>query len=74
MGDHRLNVKISLVGSDGKERAIDWYVNYSDDIPKRLNDAVIKLIEESGFNPDIDYMSEDVCEYAARRQVEYDNE
>lgn len=56
MGDHRVSVKISIVGDDGKERSIDLYVNYSDDIPERINNQVIKLIEESGFTPDLGYM------------------
>lgn len=58
MGDHRVNVKISIIGADGEERCIDWYVNYSDTIPERINNAVIKLIEDSGFAPDTGYINE----------------
>ena len=49
MGDHRLDVKISLAGSDGKTREIDWWVNWWPDKPEKLYREMIDLANESGL-------------------------
>ena len=59
MGDHRLNVKISLVGADGIERKIDWWVNWHRDKPSRLFDAMVLLAEESQLPVDSLYEETD---------------
>ena len=47
MADNRLSVKITVVGSDGKERKIDWYVNWDKEMSTRIFDAVVELAKES---------------------------
>ena len=43
MADNRISVKISVVGNDGKEHKIDWYVNWQRDTPAKIFDAVVDL-------------------------------
>ena len=49
MGDNRMSVKITLVGSDSKERQIDWWVNWNEDRPGEIYKAIIELARKSGL-------------------------
>lgn len=49
MADNRVSVKITVVGSDGKERKIDWYVNWDKEMPAKIFDAVVELGQESNL-------------------------
>ena len=44
MGDHRLNVKISLMGFDGEVEEIDWWLNWEE---KRAEDLYCALVERA---------------------------
>ena len=52
MGDHRLNVKISIVGSDGKEAKIDWWVNWWPDKPEKLYLELVEKAKSVGLDVD----------------------
>lgn len=52
MGDHRLNVKISLIGPAGKETKIDWWVNWWPDKPELLYIELVKRAQEAGLEVD----------------------
>ena len=47
MGDHRINLEISLVGVDGETRRIDWWLNWHENMPARVFDALVRLASES---------------------------
>lgn len=47
MGDHRLSVEITLIGSDGETKKISWHVNWWEDKPAKLFDAMVKMAEEA---------------------------
>ena len=49
MGDYRLSVKISLVGIDGMEAKIDWWLNWCPEHPYRLWKELVKKAEEVGL-------------------------
>lgn len=50
MGDFRLNVKISVVGRDGKEHKRDLWLNWHEDRPVDVYKAVIEAAEEGGLD------------------------
>lgn len=52
MGDHRLNVEISLVGWDGKSRKISRWLNWQPDRPAEIYKAMVELAEESQLQVD----------------------
>ena len=52
MGDHRLNVEITLSGTDGKTRKIDWWVNWWPDKPEKLYIEMVRLAQDSGLEVD----------------------
>ena len=47
MGDHRVSIEVTLTGRDGKERHITQWLNWSEDLPSRLFDDLVKLAEDS---------------------------
>ena len=47
MGDHRLNVKISVTGSDGKEQKIDWWVNWDENAPSKIFNSVVVMANKA---------------------------
>ena len=49
MGDHRLNVEISVVGVDGKKQKIDWWVNWNEDRPIEIFNAIIEMAKKAGL-------------------------
>ena len=49
MGDHRLNVKITLMGVDGEEAKIDWWVNWWSDKPEILYRELVRKAIEVGL-------------------------
>lgn len=49
MGDHRLNVKISLTGVDNKEAGIDWWVNWWPDKPEMLYRELVEKAKSVGL-------------------------
>lgn len=55
MGDNRINVEISLAGSDGKIRKIDWWLNWYPNMPSRIFRGVVSLAEESGLPVEEEY-------------------
>lgn len=52
MGDHRLNVEISLTGKDGETTKIDWWVNWWPDKPELLYRELVKKAQEVGLEVD----------------------
>lgn len=52
MGDHRLNVKISLVGRNGEVAKIDWWVNWWPDKPEKLYCELVRKAEKIGLEVD----------------------
>ena len=52
MGDHRLNVKITLMGMDGEEAKIDWWVNWWPDRAELLYRELVKKAQEVGLEVD----------------------
>jgi len=55
MGDNRMSVKITLVGVDGKQRQIDWWVNWTSDRPGEIYKEMILLAEKCGLIVDDDH-------------------
>ena len=49
MGDHRISVEISVTGLDGNEAKIDWWLNWSPDIPSRLFNELVRKAEGVGL-------------------------
>ncbi len=47
MGDHRLNVEISVVGADGKKQKIDWWVNWDERAPSKIFDAMVEMARKA---------------------------
>ena len=60
MGDHRINVEISVVGSDGKEHKIDWWLNWEERMPARVFDGMVELARRAQLPVD--------CFYEDRRE------
>ena len=52
MGDYRLSVKIVLMGVDGKEQTIDWWLNWAPDISERLYRDMVKAAKDAGLDVD----------------------
>lgn len=50
MGDHRLNVKITLMGTDGREAKIDWWVNWWRDKPEHLYRELVRKAQMAGLD------------------------
>jgi hypothetical protein len=42
MGDHRLNVKITLMGLENEIAKVDWWVNWEPDRPEYLYKELVK--------------------------------
>lgn len=55
MGDNRFDVKITLIGADGKPYRIDWSVNWWPDKPEKLYRAIIELARNAGLEVDSDF-------------------
>ena len=49
MGDHRLSVKISVIGSDHEEYNIDMWVNWNENHPSIIHDSMVKMAERAGL-------------------------
>lgn len=49
MGDYRLNVKITLMGIDGEEAKIDWWLNWSPNKPQHLYEALVEAAHKVGL-------------------------
>jgi len=51
MGDHRLNVEISisLVGADGEKQSIEAWVNWSENEPSRVFDEMVEMAQKAGL-------------------------
>ena len=49
MGDHRLNVKITLMGKDSEEAKIDWWVNWWPDKPEHLYRELVAEARKVGL-------------------------
>ena len=47
MGDHRLNVEMSLVGADGVERKAELWVNWNEERPRDVIKALMDLADRS---------------------------
>ena len=47
MGDHRISVEITVTGSDGKEQKLDWWLNWTDNMPSRIFDGVVELANKA---------------------------
>ena len=52
MGDHRLNVKITLTGKNGESVAIDWWVNWWPDKPELLYKELVEKASSVGLEVD----------------------
>lgn len=52
MGDHRISVEITVVGIDGKKEKIDWWLNWTDDMPSRIFERVVELANKAGLPVD----------------------
>jgi len=59
MGDHRLNVEISVVGADGKKQKIDWWVNWTASQPSKLFDAMVNMARKAQLPVDPFYGEQD---------------
>jgi len=55
MGDHRLSVKISLVGADGEQRKIDLWLNWHEDRPRDVMEALMDLADRCQLPADWPY-------------------
>lgn len=49
MGDHRISVKIEVMGFDGESAEIDWWLNWSEDIPARLHKVLTDRVDMLGL-------------------------
>ena len=49
MGDHRLNVKITLMGKDSEPAKIDWWVNWWPDKPEYLYRELVAEARKVGL-------------------------
>ena len=58
MGDHRISIDIELMGMGGKVAKIEWWINWSDDVPVRLAKALSNEAERVGLRADIDQILE----------------
>ena len=47
MGDHRVNVEISVVGTDGKEHKIDWWLNWDENMPAKVFEAMVDMAQKA---------------------------
>ena len=47
MSDHRLSVEMTLVGADGVERKKELWLNWHDERPKDVVEALMDLANES---------------------------
>jgi len=52
MGDFRFNLEVSLTGRDGETRKLDWWLNWTPDMPRRVHSAIVDLAEQSGLEAD----------------------
>ena len=52
MGDHRLNVKITLTGLDCEVAEIDWWVNWWPDKPEILYKELVEKARKVGLDVD----------------------
>ena len=52
MGDHRLNVKITLTGLDSEVAEIDWWVNWCPDKPEILYKELVEKARKVGLDVD----------------------
>lgn len=52
MGDHRLSVEIVVVGQNGKDHKISWWVNWYENKPKELFDAMVEMAQNAGLPVD----------------------
>ena len=52
MGDHRLDVKIHLVGMGGEVAKIDWWVNWWPDKPELLYGELVQKARKIGLDVD----------------------
>ena len=59
MGDHRVSVKISVMGFDGEEQKIDMWLNWSADVPARVHQAMVKMAEKAQLPCDFYYKDTD---------------
>lgn len=49
MGDHRISVKVSLIGRYGQEAKIDWWLNWTPDKPEALYRKLVEKAQEVGL-------------------------
>jgi hypothetical protein len=49
MGDHRLNVDISVVGADCKEYKVDMWLNWHEDRPEEIYRAIVAMAQKAGL-------------------------
>jgi hypothetical protein len=47
MGDYRLNVRMALVGADGQERKTDLWLNWHEECPAKVVEALMELANKS---------------------------
>jgi hypothetical protein len=52
MGDHRLRVEITLMGMDGDEAKIDWWLNWSANKPELLYRDLVAKARSVGLEVD----------------------
>ena len=50
MGDHRFSLKVTLMGRDGEEHELDWWLNWTPTMPKRVHGALVALAQEAGLD------------------------
>jgi len=47
MGDHRVNIEISVVGTDGKKQSIDWWLNWDENMPAKVFEAMVDMAQKA---------------------------
>lgn len=52
MSDHRISIEINLTGRGGEEQKIDWWLNWTADMPSRVFNGMIELAEKAGLDVD----------------------
>lgn len=52
MGDFRFSLDMKLVGRDGKQHTKSMWLNWWEDIPRRVHDEVVELANECNLPVD----------------------
>ena len=47
MGDHRVNIEISVIGNDGKKQSIDWWLNWDEHMPAKVFEAMVDMAQKA---------------------------